>query len=222
VNRSKASLVTRPLVAPFAAAAIVLATALVSSQSISAQTLQTSQAQGSAPVTIVNQNTNAVPVAGVVTVSGTSNVTVSNNTASTPLFVQAVGEPAQAPYQETIHGQCGVNFCDFDFTRPPAGQRLVLQHISASMIVAPGDKVDVEVEVFPASPTFENIKRMSVHAALQFRADTTSNQDKLVTNEPILLYVDPTDKLLTVHVSYASKVPLFDQYVTLSGYLVAQ
>lgn len=164
--------------------------------------------------TIVNPPSAPIPVTGAVTVSG--------NTPTTPVFVQSVGQPAQTPFQQTIHGNCGVNFCTFTFSRPAAGQRLVLQHISASLIAAPGGMVDVEASVSPTNPTFDNIKRVAVNARFQFRAGIIGNNDLYVTNEPILLYVDPTDLTLKVDAFFSSALPSLDQYVTLSGYLVSQ
>jgi hypothetical protein len=171
---------------------------------------------------VVNPPSAPIPVTGAVTVSGTSTVTLGNNTPTTPVFVQSVGQPVQTPYQETIHGSCGVNFCTFTFTRPAAGQRLVVQHISASVIAAQGGMVDVEVSVVPPNPTFANIKRVSVNARLQFRAGIIGNNDLFVTNEPILLYVDPSDLTLKADVSFSGNAASLDQYVTLSGYLVSQ
>jgi hypothetical protein len=53
-------------------------------------------------VTVVNTPANPVPVSGAVTVSGTSSVTLSNNTETTPVFVQSVGQPAQTPFQALL------------------------------------------------------------------------------------------------------------------------
>jgi len=215
----------RSLIVSFAIVAAVVAIGLSSGQSVSAEGQRgrdQGQDQSSDPVTIVNKATNPIPVSGAVTVTGTSNVTLSNNTRATPLFVQSVDPLAPTPYQETVHGTCGVNFCDFDFSLPPAGQRLVLQHASAGLIVAPGSQIDLEVLVFPANADLNSIKRVALQSTVQFHANVIGNNDKRVTNEPILLYVDPTDRLLTAHVSYSGPLTGFDQYVTLAGYLVSQ
>jgi hypothetical protein len=100
---TKLSRVPSPLVAPFALVVPIVAIALCISSPVSAQ----GQGNGpqnppSAPVTVVNTGANPVPVSGAVTVSGTSSVTLSNNTATTPVFVQSVGQSAQTPFQTTL------------------------------------------------------------------------------------------------------------------------
>lgn len=82
--------------------------------------------------------------------------------------------------------------------------------------------VDVEVSVVPPNPTFANIKRVAVNARLQFHAGIIGNNDLFVTNEPVLLYVDPSDLTLKADVFFSGPAASLDQYVTLSGYLVSQ
>ena len=105
MKTAKLSRVPSPLVAPFALVVPIVAIALGISSPVSAQgnSPQNPPGQPNGPqVTVVNTGANPVPVSGVVTVSGTSNVTLSNNTATTPVFVQTVGQPAQTPFQTRL------------------------------------------------------------------------------------------------------------------------
>ena len=89
------------LIAPFALVVPIVAIALGITSPVSAQGNPPGQPNGP-QVTVINTDANPVPVSGVVTVSGTSSVTLSNNTESTPVFVQSVGQPAQTPFQARL------------------------------------------------------------------------------------------------------------------------
>lgn len=105
METAKLSRVSFP-VAPFALVVPIIAIALGISSPVSAQgtSPKTPPSQPNGPqVTVVNTDANPVPVSGAVTVSGTSTVTLSNNTETTPVFVQSVGQPAQTPFQERIN-----------------------------------------------------------------------------------------------------------------------
>ena len=92
MNTTKMSRVPSPLVAPFALVVPIVAIALAVSSPVSAQ--GGPQTPPSAPVTVVNTTANPVPVSG--------GVTLSNNSATTPVFVQSVGQPVQTPFQTRL------------------------------------------------------------------------------------------------------------------------
>ena len=95
MDTTKLSRRRSPMLAPFALVAPIVVIALCISSPVSAQ----GQANGpqsppSAPVTVVNTVANPVPVSGA--------VTLGNNTATTPVFVQIVKQPVQTPFQQLI------------------------------------------------------------------------------------------------------------------------
>src|SRR5713101_6940805 len=114
-----------------------------SGRSAAAQNSPAPGPPGGLAVNVVNTPlavTGSLGVSGTVQAqqSGIWNVGI-DNTASSPVLVRNLDEPARNPYQEAIFATCtGSQFCNFDFSAVPAGMRLTVTNISGFVDVTNG------------------------------------------------------------------------------------
>ena len=190
---------------------------------------------GSAPVTIMNTATNAVPVTGSVsaTVSGTvgvnnfpatQNVNITNTAA--PLLVKSVDEPGRAPYQQTVqipeaNSGCVQGFCDSTFTFPavPANKRLVIQYVSADLLLSSGG-VTGGATLGPTGPG--NPLPLGGHVLPLTLQSSFQGVNSWMTSQQVTFYVDPLQQP-TIDILSDSGHTLVSGAInaTITGYLVS-
>jgi hypothetical protein len=150
-------------------------------------------------------------VATAVSVVNTPPVTVVNTTAN-PGSVLDADKATRIPYQSSIVQNCGVGVtrCQFNFTAAPSGYRLVVENVSAGLVLNGGAAAPVVSLSNPAggSWTFTGVVGQIF--------DTPSGG----FNQSVLAYFDPADgqPIVALSANFTS-VPGFSQTVTLSGYL---
>jgi len=198
------------LVGPFALVVPILAIALGISSPVSAQgnTPKNPPGQPNGPdVTVVNTAANPVPVTGAVTVNGTSSVTLSNNTETTPLFVQSVGQPVQTPFQARL-----------TFGNPltvASDQRLTIEFVTANCSL---DNTLLTSTEFDLHTTVGG-NEMGHHFSPKFSRNFTSggiNRTFFTSTDMTRIYADPGTTVAF------GQIQNFFCEVTLSGYSVAK
>ena len=127
-------------------------------------------------------------------------------------LIKNVDEPGRNPY--TFEIQCAVSATSCFLTAPlvPANKRLVIEHISGSIDVAPGSKISDMAIVAALSPTILRRARLFPQYAL-----TIFGKDRYVVNDPVLVYIDAADK---PGIAISATLPVIEGSLTLSGYLV--
>jgi hypothetical protein len=121
-------------------------------------------------------------------------------------LVKNLDEPARNPYMQTAFVSCSspTTLCDILFPAPPAGRRLVVQHLSAN-IGAPNG-INVSLLLAPGNVQF----------ALPAHVDQAPAN--LSVNEPVLAYFEPGQiPLYRIAIPVGSSVAAS---AVISGYLV--
>ena len=134
------------------------------------------------------------------------------NTAATPGLVSNIDNPGRIPYQSIANmtGKCplGGNTCFWEFGNPPAGHRIVIQHVSG--LIGFGTAPS-EVEVllnngsgFPLSAFFAPFKTFSAF------------------DQPVQAYFDPAE-IIEVQIglvggAFPDPADSISEVVTLTGY----
>ena len=132
------------------------ALALTSSAQVKTATTTSPTTPPSAPVTVVNTTANPVPVAGTVNLSGTANVSISDNSAAHPLQVHDVDHAPKTPYAQTkrlsFNPSDRAILGNFDV---PAGKRLVIESFSIFGKLPSGMKlVEASINAFQGDEQF--------------------------------------------------------------------
>jgi len=132
------------------------ALALTSSAQVKTATTTSPTTPPSAPVTVVNTTANPVPVAGTVNLSGTANVSISDNSAAHPLQVHDVDHAPRTPYAQTkrlsFNPSDRAILGNFDV---PAGKRLVIESFSIFGKLPSGMKlVEASINAFQGDEQF--------------------------------------------------------------------
>ena len=132
------------------------ALALTSSAQVKTTATTTATTPPSAPVTVVNTTANPVPVAGTVNLSGTANVSISDNSAAHPLQVHDVDHAPRTPYAQTkrlsFNPSDRAILGNFDV---PAGKRLVIESFSIFGKLPSGMKlVEASINAFQGDDQF--------------------------------------------------------------------
>ena len=206
----KLSRATSPLLAPFVLAVPIVAIALGISSPVSAQgnSPQNPPAQPNGPqVTVVNTPANPVPVSGVVTVTGTPSVTLSNNTETTPIFVHSVGQPAQTPFQARL------------FNTPltvASDKQLTIEFVTANCSLDNTLVTSTEFDLFTKVGGVEIGHHFSPKFSRNFNSGTGINRTFFTSTDQTRIYADPGTT-----VSFGTIQGFFCD-VTLSGYSVTK
>jgi hypothetical protein len=97
----------------------------------------------SAPVTVVNTDTNPVPT-NVVNPATSPVPTAVVNPSTSPALTSRVDDPGRAPYQSTssCQGTCG----SFSFSAVPSGHRLIIEHVSGQFQFT-GTPISLDLEL---------------------------------------------------------------------------
>ena len=138
------------------------------------------------------------------------------NTSSAPAVSVDAERLARIPYQSKAYSSscaAGVGTCQVSFTPPPAGYRLVVQHINAFYWLTPGT----------TTPPFLYLEDGSLNELLTAPATIVQGFDggivMAVTNQNIEARFDPSDGSIFAVNSANFAGPGFPLTVTLSGYL---
>ena len=211
METAKLSRVPSPLVAEFALVVPILAIALCISSPVSAQGNgpQNPPGQPNGPqVTVVNTGANPVPVSGAVTVSGTSSVTLSNNTATTPVFVQSVGQPAQTPFQTSLTFGTALTVA--------SDKQLTIEFVTANCSLDNTLLTSTEIDLTTTVGGNTVGHNFSPKFSRNFNSGTGINRTFFTSTDLTRLYADPGTT-----VSF-SIIQGFNCNVTLSGYAVTK
>jgi hypothetical protein len=150
-------------------------------------------------------------VATAVSVVNTPPVTVVNTTAN-PGGVLDADKATRIPYQSSIVENCGegVSRCQFNFTAAPSGYRLVVENVSAGLVLNAGAAA-------PVVSLFNSAGGNWTFTGVVGQAFATPSGG---FNQSVLAYFDPTDGQPTVSlIANLISAPGFSQTITLSGYL---
>lgn len=145
------------IVRPAAGFAILVGgLALTSSAQVKTATTTAPTTSLSAPVTVVNTTANPVPVAGTVSVGGTANVRITDNSATNPLQVHDVDNAPRTPYAQTkkltFNSADRAVLGNFDV---PTGKRLVIESFSVFGKFPSGMKlVETSINAFQGGEQF--------------------------------------------------------------------
>jgi hypothetical protein len=190
------------------------------------------QAPGGATVTI-NPGQLPLPVKGATTVSGTvaatqsgtwnvgltgtPNVNVANPATAPALFLN-VNDPGRIPYQSEVNslgGGCTTSGCNFNFGPVPANHRLVVEHVTGSIIFTSAQSAAF-VTVIPSSGSF------TIHSA--FVAPITAGilgQNIAAFDQPVHFCVDPTQGFrVLIDTTFLNFNTNAAHTVTVTGYLL--
>ena len=174
---------------------------------------------GSAPVTIVGplplSVTGVTTVSGVVAAaqSGTWNVAITGNSAASPLSTKNVDEPGRNPYQErltcnVVAGNAGR--CTAQGLAVPANKRLVIEHVSAQLVVDTGRGIE-ETEL--GSPSFQQFLSSRLE-----NFNIPGSRDTYYVNDRVLLYLEAGEQP-----TFRAKTATFSAIsinATISGYFI--
>lgn len=155
--------------------------------------------------------------------AGTPTVQFAN---TTPLLVKNLDEPGREPYQQTVqipeaNSGCPGSPCDSTFTFPavPANKRLVIQHVSANLILFSGS--------FPFSATLGptgpgNPLPLGGHQLLLTLQGSGQGFDFWITSQQVTFYVDPLQQPTIDVTSDPAHTPQSVAInATITGYLVS-
>ena len=207
MDTTKMSRVPSPPVAPFALVIPIVAIALCISSPVSAQgnKPQNPPGQPNGPqVTVVNTSANPVPVSG----GDAGGVTLSNNTATTPVFVQSVGQPAQTPFQTRL-----------TFATPltvASDKQFTIEFVTASCSLDNTTLTSTEVDVTTTVGGNTVSHNFSPKFSRNFNSGIGINRNFFTSTDMTRIYADPGT---TVSMSFVQDF-LCD--VTLSGYTVTK
>lgn len=156
--------------------------------------------------------------------SGTPTVQLANTT--TPLLVKSLDEPGRAPYQQTVqipeaNSGCVQGFCDSTFTFPavPANKRLVIQYVSADLLLISGG-VKSGAILGPTGPG--NPLPLGGHVLPLTLQSSFQGVDTWATSQQVTFYVDPLQQP-TIDINSDSGHTLVSGAInaTITGYLVS-
>jgi hypothetical protein len=214
------------IVRPAAGFAILVGgLALTSSAQVKTTTTTAPTTSLSAPVTVVNTTANPVPVAGTVNVSGTANVTISDNSPTNPLHVRDVDNAPRTAFAQTkkltFNGPDRAVLGNFDV---PAGKRLVIESFSVFGKLPSGNElVASSINAFQGNEQFG-----TQHYAPVFTGNTEETFEPgvfIVSSGNIHLEAVAGAGTVTVrlerdHIIGLSTIPPFSFDVSITGYLV--
>jgi hypothetical protein len=144
-----------------------------------------------------------------------SRVIVANSRTG-PALVQDVDNPARAPFQVQLGNPiaAGANAPNGSFS-VPAGRRLVIEHVSALVVVPAGQRVMyTNINTFSGGGlVFHHLKAQSAGVS------TATPGEGYITSESLRLYADPGTSVL-VAVNRSDSAGTGFMSVSVSGYLV--
>jgi len=224
------------IVRPAAGFAILIgALALTSSAQVKTATTTSPTAPLSAPVTVVNTTANPVPVAGVVSVSGTStvnaqqsgswNVGISGNSATNPLQVHDVDNAPRTAFAQTkkltFNGPDRQILGNFDV---PAGKRLVIESFSVFGKLPSGNKlVEADINAFQGgeqfgtqyfAPVFTGNTEETFEPGVFIANSGTMHLEAVAGTGTVTVHLERD------HIIGLSTIPPFSFNVSITGYLV--
>ena len=188
-------------------------------------------APGPESVTVVNTSANPVPtlaqgttnIAGTVQAaqSGSWNVGISGtptfqvgNTASNPVFVSDVNEPAMHPFQASAGGALNAGSAETTVGIPvPSGKRLAIKFVSALGSVPTG-------QVIRAS-FFTTIGGLETrHTLVMTPQGTFSPQDDFAASQSVEVFADGGTSIFVEFDRSGGGVGTGGGFVSISGYLI--
>jgi hypothetical protein len=138
---------------------------------------------------------------------GSTPVTVENSAAN-PAVTSSVDDPGRAAYQSVQQANCfsGGQFCIAGFSAVPPGHRLVIQHVSGSLVYSsPAANVVSFVENSQGAVSVFNV--------------ATPQQPFIIFDQPVLVYLDAGESP-SAGVETGSVGTLANGQFTLTGYLL--
>lgn len=174
---------------------------------------------GGIQVEVTNSAANPVPVTGAVAVDGPVEVTGAvdvNSTDAQPVIVRDVSaDSPRIPYQETVTVPWTTAAVTLLFSDVPPGMRLVVEHISASLFMAPSRElgsfgVTTQVEGVSATHTIA-----IPESAPAFAGSTTYSG-----GQSLRLYSDQRLSVRVAKVPSSTVLAASSASVTVSGYFV--
>jgi hypothetical protein len=137
------------------------------------------------------------------------------NTAAAPALVSNIDNPGRIPYQSIVDqtGRCnpGGNACFWEFGNPPAGHRIVIQHVSGTV-------------GFSATPIGVSVllNNGSGLALSTFFAPILNSLRFTTFDQPVQAYFDPSN-IIEVQVgilgaTFPNPADSFSEVITLTGY----
>jgi hypothetical protein len=185
--------------------------------SIVALASQADNALGDPPVgqvNVVNPATN--PVLATVTNPATNPVpTAVVNPATMPALTSSVDDPGRIPYQATIStSDCaGLAQCQLHTHTVPVGHRLVIQHVSGSLLATNYTGAPFQVLVTNSASSISFFTQGWVSPGFNYGLTSF--------DQPVLYYTDSGD-YVTIYVDVAGFLGTFAnaETMTLSGYLL--
>jgi hypothetical protein len=160
------------------------------------------------PVIVTNTPANPVPTVA----QGTTAVQITN---TSPLAVRDVDNPARQPFQgdatASFSGQNEANF----FIPVPAGKRLVIEHVTASILVLPGRKAGFIVRTTAGASGNAVFHTMS---PIPHGTFANVGYDVFIVSQPVRFYADGATQFL-LH-AYADGPGIGSATVSFSGYLI--
>lgn len=168
------------------------------------------QGGGAAPVHIVGPL--PLPISGATTITGSVQV---GNSAQSPLYVVSLNSPT-TPYQErriySFSGACGGTFCRAAFSAVPPGKRLVITHISGSIILQGGARVR---RIYLSESTSGNTVRS--HVTTHSEGFDAAGWESRQFSQQTLLYVEAGNQP-EVSIETSQNPGAQTQEITLAGY----
>jgi hypothetical protein len=159
--------------------------------------------------------TPTVSLAGTPTVNlgGTPAVTIAN-AASNPALVRNTDERGRQPFQKTFSISLSSGIPDGIATyAPPAGTRLVIEHVSAQGTVPTGQYASIQL-------TNGVVPNVVAHFFVLTKANSDSTIDQFLLSQQTVLYSDSSYGALNILVSRSIGTGNAGFDVTLSGYLI--
>lgn len=171
-------------------------------------------------VNVANTPTVTVGNSPSVNVANTPNVNITN-LSSQPVLNSSIDDPGRIPFQQQIalnNGECSGNAtCLFTFRSVPAGQRLVIQHISGAVSYS-GTPFSITVSLFTPN---SGVPLSQFFAPLVVTGTGTSFT---AFDQPVLAYIDPpsvSGQFFGIRVDLGpGRVTSGQQLMTISGYML--
>ena len=174
-------------------------------------------------VTVVNTPAQPVPTSaqGTTLVAGSVGIDPANNTvqlsSTSPLSIRDVDNPAFQPFQKTalLTQSPGTNASSLTIATVPAGKRLVIEFISASGQVPPGQHVESWPVMTVAPPTGGAQHELLVNA----QPPAVIGDALFRASQQVRLYADSGSTVQTI-IRRNSGAGSATYLMTVSGYLV--